>query len=300
MCPPEFYGIQYEINPWMNRKRQADHELAARQWQQLYQVLESVGVRISLISPVRGLPDLVFTANAGLVFQQRAILSRFRHQQRQGEEQHYRQWFAQAGFAVEVLPKPFCFEGAGDALFCGDNLFGGYRIRSDILSLQYVGSRLGCRVFPLELMDPYFYHLDTCFCPLNEETVLYYPGAFAPGSRSAIQSRFPDAITVSLSAPVALETTVNYTTANGTATAGSDYPSVFWWVVLPAYLLWGLGLAVLVVAYWHDTGRHPDNSNSPVDGPVAQLRAETCQPKLQRAGRPRQRWLSADPRIEGR
>ena len=58
------------------------------------------------------------------------------------------------------------FEGAGDALFCGDTLFAGYRIRSDIGGHQQLGDLLGCRVIPLELVDPRFYHLDTCFCPL--------------------------------------------------------------------------------------------------------------------------------------
>ncbi len=24
MCPPDHYGIEYEINPWMNRQRPAD------------------------------------------------------------------------------------------------------------------------------------------------------------------------------------------------------------------------------------------------------------------------------------
>ena len=86
MCPPDYYGIEYEINPWMSRQRQADHKLAIEQWQGLVTILTQLGVEISLLTPVAGLPDLVFTANAALIFQRRAILSHFRHPQRQGEE----------------------------------------------------------------------------------------------------------------------------------------------------------------------------------------------------------------------
>ena len=66
MCPPEYYGIEYEINPWMNQARQANHELAVRQWTDLNDLLAGLGVTIEIVSPVRGLPDLVFTANAAV------------------------------------------------------------------------------------------------------------------------------------------------------------------------------------------------------------------------------------------
>ena len=29
MCPPDFYGIEYEINPWMSRSRGSSPERAA-------------------------------------------------------------------------------------------------------------------------------------------------------------------------------------------------------------------------------------------------------------------------------
>src|SRR5581483_7872971 len=152
MCPPAFYGIEYEINPWMNRAVQADRELAIRQWNDLRQILEQAGARIALMTPVAGLPDLVFTANAAMIFQREAILARFRHVQRQGEEPYDDAWLQAAGFTVRKLPPEIYFEGAGDALFCGDTLFAGYRIRSDARGQQQVGSMVGCRVIPLELV----------------------------------------------------------------------------------------------------------------------------------------------------
>ncbi|MEZ6113556.1 MAG: hypothetical protein R3C99_21470 [Pirellulaceae bacterium] len=147
MCPPDFFGIEYEINPWMNRQRQADHGLAIEQWCRLHETLTSLGATVSLLEPVPGLPDLVFTANAALIYQDQAILSRFRHPQRQGEEAHNESWFAAHRFHIQRLTDTMYFEGAGDALFCGDNLFAGYRIRSDARSLQHVGKLLDVEYF---------------------------------------------------------------------------------------------------------------------------------------------------------
>jgi N-dimethylarginine dimethylaminohydrolase len=178
MCPPTHFGIEYEINPWMNRARGANSELACRQWQNLRDTLVHLGALVELIEPRPGLPDLVFTANAGLVFKNRFISSRFKHEVRAQESPHFDAWFAKRGFDVEHLPEGMYFEGAGDALFCGSTLFAGYRIRSDAAAHQAVAARIGKEVLPLELVSPRFYHLDTCFCPLAPGTALYHPPAF--------------------------------------------------------------------------------------------------------------------------
>jgi N-dimethylarginine dimethylaminohydrolase len=187
MCPPDYYGIHYEINPWMNTARQADHATAVDQWTALREHIEAAGARVSLLEPVDGLPDLVFTANAAMIFGQRALLSRFRHPQRQGEEPHYRRWFAEHGFEIVDPPANVNFEGAGDALFCGDTLYAGYRMRSDATGHQAIGRMLGVRVIPVELVDPRYYHLDTCFCPLAPGEAIWYPAAFDEYGRRAIQ-----------------------------------------------------------------------------------------------------------------
>ncbi len=178
MCPPDYYGIEYEINAWMSRQRQAVHATAVEQWQQLRDKLVAAGVEISELEPVPGLPDLVFTANAALIYHKLALLARFRHEVRERETSYDRRWLERDGFEVEVLPGEFCFEGAGDALFCGDTLFAGYRLRSDARGHQQIGARLGVRVIPLELVNPYYYHLDTCFCPVAPDLAIYYPAAF--------------------------------------------------------------------------------------------------------------------------
>jgi N-dimethylarginine dimethylaminohydrolase len=196
MCPPTYYGIHYEINPWMKTERQADHALAQVQWRALREHLVAAGATIEEVAPVEGLPDLVFTANAAMIYKRRAVISHFKHEQRQGEEEHFRRWLAADGFEVIETPNQFSFEGAGDALFCGDTLFAGYRQRSDALGHQQIGELLGVRVLPLELIDAYYYHLDTCFCPLAPGAAIYFPGAFDDYGRRVLEASVPTLIAV--------------------------------------------------------------------------------------------------------
>ena len=196
MCPPDFYGIEYEINPWMSRSRASDFELSRQQWQALRTLLAELGTEISLMRPVPGLPDLVFTANAALMWRKQAILARFRHPARQPETAEDAGWFQQNGFETVTLPEELDFEGAGDALFCGETLFGGYLIRSDARALQWVGQHVGCRVIPLQLVDLRYYHLDTCFCPISPTEAIYYPPAFDDYGQRALQEHVPTLIPV--------------------------------------------------------------------------------------------------------
>jgi N-dimethylarginine dimethylaminohydrolase len=191
MCPPDYYGIEYEINPWMSRARGSTPEKARQQWHVLHDTLVRLGVQVELMEPLPGLPDLVFTANAGLVYGQRFFSSRFRHEVRARETPHFDAWFAAHDFAVETLPEGMFFEGAGDALFCGKTLFAGYRIRSDVKGHQHLGRILNRMALPLELVDPHFYHLDTCFCPLAPDQAIYFPGAFDGYGRKVIETHIP-------------------------------------------------------------------------------------------------------------
>ncbi|WP_303652770.1 dimethylarginine dimethylaminohydrolase family protein [Paludisphaera mucosa] len=196
MCPPDHFGIEYEINPWMSIQQGSDPERAAGQWRALERTLEDLGVAIDLMTPEKGLPDLVFTANAGLVYRDTFIASRFRFGVRQGETPHFEAWGRARGFEVLTPPEGMNFEGAGDALFCGETLFAGYRFRSDVRSHHWVGERLGVEVLPMELVDPRYYHLDTCFCPLEAGVAVYYPGAFDDYGRAVIRGRIPTLIEV--------------------------------------------------------------------------------------------------------
>ncbi len=106
------------------------------------------------------------------------------------------EWFAAHGFAVEHFPEGQYQEGAGDALFCGDILFAGYRFRSDVYGHTWLGEQIGRRVLPLELVNPRFYHLDTCFCPLAPGEALWHPEAFDSYGRKVIETHIPKLIRV--------------------------------------------------------------------------------------------------------
>jgi N-dimethylarginine dimethylaminohydrolase len=180
----------------MDRTKQADRELAKVQWQGLHDILVELGAKISTLTPIEGCPDLVFTANAAMIYQRRAVLSHFRHPERQREEEYDAAWLEQEGFTIDRLPSDMYFEGAGDALFCGDTLFAGYRIRSDAHGHQRIGMLLGKRVIPMELVDPYYYHLDTCFCPLSPGEAIYFPAAFDDYGQRALAEHVTSLIPV--------------------------------------------------------------------------------------------------------
>jgi N-dimethylarginine dimethylaminohydrolase len=197
MCPPDYYGIEYEINPWMSKSRQSDRQRARFQWMDLRQILETrLALDVQLVSPIAGLPDMVFTANAGVVWGRKFIASNFRHEVRRGEAPYFVEWFRSHGFDIVRLPGEYYFEGEGDLLRCGDVLFAGYHIRSDILAHQRIAEIVEAEVLSLELADPWFYHLDTCFCPIGSERALYYPPAFDDYAREVLQSRIADLIAV--------------------------------------------------------------------------------------------------------
>src|SRR5262245_746574 len=197
MCPPDYYGIEYEINPWMSKGRQSDRERARRQWSDLRQILESrLRLKIDLVEPIAGLPDMVFSANAGVVWGKKFIASNFRHDVRRGEVPICVEWFCRQGFEIVRLAEELFFEGEGDLLRCGDVCFAGYQIRSDIRAHQRVAEIIESEVLSLELTDRWFYHLDTCFCPLGRERALYYPPAFDEYAREVLQSNIAELIPV--------------------------------------------------------------------------------------------------------
>lgn len=191
MCAPDAYDLKYEINAWMSLKNRPNLTLAAQQWAQLYRVMtQIVGIQVELIPQAAETPDMVFTANAGLVVGKRFLLSNFRHPERQLEEPYFRIWFEQRGYEVIVPPESCKFEGEGDALFAGDVLLAGYLKRSDICSHQWLGEKLQRRVISLELVDPRWYHLDTALFPLSAEWVVYYPGAFDVYARRVLEANY--------------------------------------------------------------------------------------------------------------
>jgi lysine-ketoglutarate reductase/saccharopine dehydrogenase-like protein (TIGR00300 family) len=193
MCAPDHYDVDYVINPWMEGNiHRSSRDLAQLQWHKLHDVLKAHAT-VDLIEPQQGWPDMVFTANAGLILGDTVVLSCFFHPERQGEEPYFQAWFEDQGFTVHTLPKSLPFEGAGDALLDRSEgwLWAGYGFRSELDSHPYLAKWLDVEVLSLRLVDRRFYHLDTCFCPLADGSLIYFPPAFDIYSNRMIESRVP-------------------------------------------------------------------------------------------------------------
>jgi N-dimethylarginine dimethylaminohydrolase len=198
MCPPEYFDVAYVINPWMQgNMRNIDNRLAKKQWRALYDVIRQ-RARVRLMHPEPSSPDMVFTANAGLVLEKNFIVSRFRHPERQSEEPYFTEWFVEHGYAVSTGPADVHFEGAGDALFDRGLpvlwLAHGHRSMKGAQSFisRQITALANIEIVALELVDERFYHLDTCFCPLEGGALLYYPEAFSAASLASIEARVPE------------------------------------------------------------------------------------------------------------
>ncbi len=136
---------------------------------------------------------MVFTANAGVVYGNKAVASHFMPQERRPEEPIYKQWFRDNGFELLELDEKIGFEGAGDCLLDrkGSWLWTGYGFRTEIEAHSAIQAFFDIEMVSIRLTDERFYHIDTCFCPLTDGFLMYHPPAFDYESRIAIESRIP-------------------------------------------------------------------------------------------------------------
>ena len=193
MCAPDFFDIEYEINPWMHEDNPVVPSKAREQWDGLRRIYSQLGWNVQLLEPVQGLPDLVFTANSGLVYDNKVVLPHFRHPDRQGETEKFRKWFENAGYTNLYSPK-YDFEGEGDALIWNDVIFAGYPLRTDKRAHIELADFLDATDVSLQLIDPRFYHLDTAFTIVDKDTVALYPKAFSEESIASVHNLVPNVI----------------------------------------------------------------------------------------------------------
>ncbi len=194
MCSPDYFDIEYEINPWMDTANQVDPKLAKKQWQELYHVYtEKLGWDVELIKPVKNLPDMVFTANGALVIDGKVALPTFRAPDRQPETAHFKKWFEDNEYKEFLTPK-YDFEGEGDALVCGKVIFAGYPWRSDKAAETEIKEFFGKKVIGLQLTSASFYHLDTALTIVDHDTVALYPPLFTDESLKTIRETVPNVI----------------------------------------------------------------------------------------------------------
>src|ERR1035438_9988132 len=125
MCPPEYFSVQYAINPWMTTGQPVDAVLAMRQWHGLRDAFHSLGHTVQALEPVAGMPDMVYAANGATVIGGVVLGARFRHPERAAEAAAYLRWFQQTGYQVVREPR-MVNEGEGDIVFTGREILAGY------------------------------------------------------------------------------------------------------------------------------------------------------------------------------
>lgn len=197
LCPPAYFDVVDQKNPYMSRKSPIDRAKAQRQWDALRSALEDAGCQVETIDPAPGYEDMVFAANQVFLgfhpdIGKFVVPSQMLHSSRQREVPFYVDWYCQHGFKViEVNLGDDHLEGHGDLLWHPDwsRIYAGYGFRSTekgVEKFRQAMSKLGVSVVPFHLVDPYCYHLDTCFCPLNNDAVLIYSAAYAAHSLAAL------------------------------------------------------------------------------------------------------------------
>ena len=196
MCRPEHFEVAYAINPWMDPARPVDRDRAVAQWEALRATYESLGHTVELLEPVPGLPDMVFAANGGLVVGGRALGARFTHPQRTAEAPAHLARLRALGLELVVEPT-HVNEGEGDFVVVGDRVLAGTGYRTDPGAHREAADVLGVEVLTLELVDPRFYHLDTCLAALDDTTIAYYPEAFSAAGQDLLDTLYPDAVRAS-------------------------------------------------------------------------------------------------------
>jgi N-dimethylarginine dimethylaminohydrolase len=197
MCPPSHFGVLYEINPWMHREVTVDRDRAREQWDGLVATLRAAGAEVDIVEQGPDVPDMVFTANAGVVNGEQFVPARFRHVERQPEVPRFVEWFHGRRYEVDELPPGVSHEGAGDALPFRDVLLSGYRWRSDAASHAWLSKLTGAAVRSVELVDERLYHLDLTFCPLDDDHAIVAPSGWDRYGCRVVEALVPE--------PLALE-----------------------------------------------------------------------------------------------
>lgn len=197
LCPPNYFDVVDQKNPYMSRESAVDRVKARSQWENLRSVLQQSGCEVATIQPVEDLEDMVFAANQIFAGEKSGygkfiVPSRMVYPSRQREVLYYANWFRERDFRVIDLDFGEDYlEGHGDLLWHPDRcrIYAGYGFRSTLGGVEKFSAamfEMGIPVVPLQLVDPYCYHLDTCLCPLNNEAALIFPGAYSAEALASV------------------------------------------------------------------------------------------------------------------
>ena len=208
VCPPDHYDIVDVKNPFMAGNVGAvDRAGARRQWDSLVAALRGAGGDVSTLPATPGCEDMVFCANTALFARTAGgdplcVTGHMRFPSREPEVRAVIEWSEHRGITVLQHPEAgVCFEGSGDAIWHPGRrlLWGGYGWRTDPQVYPWLARTLGVPVIALPLTDSTFYHLDTCFSPVDERTVLVYPPAIAAEGMDLIRRVFERVVEVDAS-----------------------------------------------------------------------------------------------------
>lgn len=207
MVEPTHFSVEYVINPHMtDNVGTVDKIEAQNEWEKIKSTFSQIGIEPQVIEGQEGLPDMVFCANQSLPFikkngKKHVFMSIMHAEQRKQEVPYIEQWFRQAGYKIHFLDENEIddFEGCGDAIWHTGKrlLWGGYGYRSSIKAYRQISETFDVPIIALQLVDEAFYHLDTCLCVLDQNTVLIYPGAFTDEGLELINSIFDQVIKAS-------------------------------------------------------------------------------------------------------
>ncbi|MEU2664000.1 dimethylargininase [Micromonospora sp. DT46] len=196
MCSPEHFAVEYAINPWMDVTTPVDSQLAVKQWDRLRESLVGLGHEVHLLTPERGLPDMVYAANGAFVVDGTVYGAQFKHEQRAAEAAAHRAFYESQGWRF-IAPIE-TNEGEGDFAYLpeahGGLILAGHGFRTELPAHAEAQEALGRPVVSLRLVDPRFYHLDVALASIDDENVVYYPGAFSAASQRVLTQLFPDAV----------------------------------------------------------------------------------------------------------
>lgn len=182
MCPPFSYSTAVPNNIWMEEmdaeKRRPDNRRALTQFFQVYRYIASEGL-VYLLPGGKdsGLQDLVFVANLGIVlehgrFANTAVVSNFTSEPRRGESEVGAAYFRSLG--LDVYESPSKFEGDAELKHLHGNVYiGGYGLRSEKATYDWMEETFDMKVIKVKMHDPYLYHLDCLVFPItNEKTMV--------------------------------------------------------------------------------------------------------------------------------
>lgn len=203
MCSPDYFDIVDVKNVHMQGHiGNTDKAQVNAQWQSLKDAYDALLTNkvldeVSVIPGAKDCEDMVFCANQTLPWKMEdgsevVVMSRMRHESRQREVPYFEEFFKNKGFKPLHFNNVKMFEGMGDVIpHPGKRLlYGGYGHRTTAEAYDELATMLQTPVVALELINPKFYHLDTCFVPLSKDSVMLCKEAFTEEGLAMIRQLF--------------------------------------------------------------------------------------------------------------